>query len=520
MSAIGEYYIHYFKVNYQAYGIEQRNVGELLGSDNKKITKKNVKQIRKHYKASAPIQNLKSMRSVYGANDKLKSTTPIIASDIEHNLNKMFYSTNQNNQKKYIPTYQKVLQEQKDLKQEQLKDFCLDTLTYSGKEGGISKIKSKTLKEAPLGEKRQILIKDYIDKVTEMRKQAAQLINNGDDLIGNEILTKLDRLTEKYIQVSTTTYNKISNDLEDIGEIGYLNTKTRDTDAIVNGLNSIIEIYKLGIPPKYTIEGVGFEYWLATALGIYEKQTIQQMIQSVKGSGSYTTNTNPDNSVDDFAKSIGSDVRLQASYDHRNKIDVTTTWKNIQLDISAKAYDSFTKKYKWINVVGDTVLGEMLQVFSKQQIAHFANISALYLGEEAVYNSFLNEIKIGLFWQAITGNYGGNAYKNSAKWLILFDKNSKDENPIKVISINDILLHNNSNVDSKLSYLSIFLDGMPLKKWHLKNTWKSDGNGKKKSRSKAQERVNMALQDLHHTKVKASINMGYIIENNIGRTVI
>lgn len=30
----------------------------------------------------------------------------------------------------------------------------------------------------------------------------------------------------------------------------------------------------------------------------------------------------------------------------------------------------------------------------------------------------------------------------------------------------------------------------------------------------------MALQDLHHTKVKASINMGYIIENNIGRTVI
>lgn len=49
------------------------------------------------------------------------------------------------------------------------------------------------------------------------------------------------------------------------------------------------------------------------------------MVQSVKGSGSYTTNTNPDNSMDDFAKSIGSDVRLQASYDHRNKIDVTTT---------------------------------------------------------------------------------------------------------------------------------------------------------------------------------------------------
>lgn len=260
MSAIGEYYIHYFKVNYQAYGIEQRNVGELLGNDNKKITKKDVKQIRKDYKTSAPIQNLKSMRSVYGANDKLKSTTSLVALDIERNLNKMFYTTNQNNQKKYIPAYQKVLQEQKDLKQEQLKDFCLDTLTYSGKEGGISKIKSKTLKEAPLGEKRQILIKDYIDKVTEMRKQAAQLINNGDDLIGNEILTKLDRLTEKYIQVSTTTYNKISNDLEDIGEIGYLNTKTRDTDAIVNGLNSIIEIYKLGIPPKYTIEGVGFEY--------------------------------------------------------------------------------------------------------------------------------------------------------------------------------------------------------------------------------------------------------------------
>lgn len=182
------------------------------------------------------------------------------------------------------------------------------------------------------------------------------------------------------------------------------------------------------------------------------------------------------------------------------KIDVSLTWGDKQLGISAKNYDV---NY-YVHVVSGSSLLFMLQDVNSDFVNHFLNLYTSHgklKGQSSVTTdnmtlasrkgAILSEIKLILMYKALTGD---NYKRSSANLFIINDSKT---GTVKVFDMEEIMKKINGD---QIRGIKIN-DKTFNEKTTLKNDW-AEGSAK--------QRISKLLLDIHSQKVSASVEARYL----------
>lgn len=287
--------------------------------------------------------------------------------------------------------------------------------------------------------------------------------------------------------------------------------------------NELAEKYA-PLPPINLYEGTLWEALIAAIASIGAEVGIDEIYgvidQAVVGDKNIKVEKNYKNFIaSEVVKNTQKTVTQNIHRDtKRRKVDVSLTWKGQALKISAKNIRiNSANTYKWITVVDDTPLPNLLEAAKDQSsinmINHYLNLFTLhsnsiangaepdkitYKIRTAGKKQIQDAMKAYLFFSSLSGKEQGDINN-------VFAVHDKATNRIRFVLMDDLIdkiAKTTKNISIKLG------DSYMDKGVYFPQKW-FPNEGEKKPEY---ERIAQLLYDLHAVKVRASFNMIGLID--------
>ncbi len=244
---------------------------------------------------------------------------------------------------------------------------------------------------------------------------------------------------EKVKTLLTDTYQKTWEKVNNMGMA--VNKGTMKN--LIKQLNSIIDAYA-AMPAIQLQNGTFFERVLQIIPEMGQslaEKAVDDKIKSYSKGQSQVKVQIDEKYFQDQSMSIDLGDITQTIRASQNKIDVSFTWEDQQLNISAKNLD-LGKGYKFIHTTTGNSLLYMLQDENTDFVNHYLNIFAAHKDRgggslTAARKEVLDTLKLTLAYKGLTGDtYGrGNAMTN----VFIVNNYTGGKNHVKVISVANLL---------------------------------------------------------------------------------
>lgn len=476
MGAIGDY-VHYSAFGYMQHGITRH--GQFTTYEDQKGR---IRDLANSFKItnSKTLEQIENVVNGFSENPNFKNYLPEI-------------------QKKIIDTYQK------QVTGVNFSNYTVDLVNPQGKYG-VGRIKRHKRSDKSI----HFDVKEVTNKLLKMEDLIDKKIRKGQ--------IPKDNLSELQFQVQQA--KKLYKDIfgravQQMKSWGYKPSKEKIDSTKENLLrvrmNQIIDQY-LHVPPVSLMEGTLFEYVLAVAgyVGSGEaleniNYTIEQGVKGLEKNVSVQTQNN-------FIKTpkvqqiINEKVKIDSNgviSRGQSKVDVSFTWNNESVNISAKNVNIYGN-YKWITVVSDSPLLVMIMGMNPDFVNHYLNVytyhglpgkggSAKVSIVGSQYTGVGDDMKYALFYEGLTGStfHNGNDVAN------VFAINDKTSGKVRLIDMSYIL----SKMENSINTILVKVNGQDLTSMHFKNDWANS----------LDERIAHLVQQLHAAKVTIKFNLGSAI---------
>lgn len=300
-------------------------------------------------------------------------------------------------------------------------------------------------------------------------------------------------------------YNKLAKELRTVKQANgqdaataLLAERTKDLREKKRLLNELISEYA-AYPAVALQKGTFFEHLIAQAPKVAQNEAMNA-IGEVIGDVTESVAFNKEAFASQFLTQQVDEVLSKTSVS-QGKIDVSLTWKEKNLGISAKNYN--LDRY-YVHVLSGSSLLYMLQDLDSDFVNHFLNLYAAHGKREgqknvgidnvqlaAMKSSILPEIKLILLYKGLTGDTNGRSSAN------LFIINDSSKGKVKVLDMYKII----SKVEAQ-AIKGIKLNDKTLnEKIKFRNDW---------DLGSPQQRISKLLLDVHARKVSVAIGTEFL----------
>lgn len=300
-------------------------------------------------------------------------------------------------------------------------------------------------------------------------------------------------------------YNRLAKELRTVKQANgqdaataLLAERTKDLREKKRLLNELISEYA-AYPAVALQKGTFFEHLIAQAPKVAQNEAMNA-IGEVIGDVTESVAFNKEAFASQFLTQQVDEVLSKTSVS-QGKIDVSLTWKEKNLGISAKNYN--LDRY-YVHVLSGSSLLYMLQDLDSDFVNHFLNLYAAHGKREgqknvgidnaqlaAMKSSILPEIKLILLYKGLTGDTNGRSSAN------LFIINDSSKGKVKVLDMYKII----SKVEAQ-AIKGIKLNDKTLnEKIKFRNDW---------DLGSPQQRISKLLLDVHARKVSVAIGTEFL----------
>ena len=244
---------------------------------------------------------------------------------------------------------------------------------------------------------------------------------------------------EKVKTLLTDTYQKTWEKVNNMGMA--VNKGTMKN--LIKQLNSIIDAYA-AMPAIQLQNGTFFERVLQIVPEMGQslaEKAVDDKIRSYSKGQSQVKVQIDEKYFQDQSMSINLGDITQTIRTSQNKIDVSFTWEDQQLNISAKNLD-LGKGYKFIHTTTGNSLLYMLQDENTDFVNHYLNIFAAHKDRgggslTAARKEVLDTLKLTLAYKGLTGDTYGRS--NAMTNVFIVNNYTGGKNHVKVISVANLL---------------------------------------------------------------------------------
>lgn len=308
----------------------------------------------------------------------------------------------------------------------------------------------------------------------------------------------LQEVKRLYEQVYGQTYDAIAaSGLKDPATI----VSNSKVGALRSRMNALIR--ELGaIPPSALWDGTFLEYALAAAAFQHSNLApaeIQEFLKkTVQGDRHIDVDFARENFVFDqvISNNLGNvNGHVQST---RGKVDVTFTWNEIPLNITAKNIAIKNTTHHWIHTVSASPLWTMVQQLDANVMNHYLNLFTLHDNKQRAFQSndgfateqrsVAEDLKLYLFGTSLTGQFNNDIANVMAI-------NDKVTGGLRLISTTELF----DRLAKKMNQISVKINtGAYLHKYYYSNKWSKTG---------VADRLATLMAEVHKAKIYASFNM-------------
>lgn len=336
------------------------------------------------------------------------------------------------------------------------------------------------------------------DIISRINKLESIIIENAEKLEIPKGMSTQVRQLKSY-------YNKLAKELKVVKQANgqdaataLLAERTKDLREKKRLLNELISEYA-PYPAVALQKGTFFEHLIAQAPRVAQNEAMNA-IGEVIGDVTESVAFNKEAFASQFLTQQVDEILSKTSVS-QGKIDVSLTWKEKNLGISAKNYN--LDRY-YVHVLSGSSLLYMLQDLDSDFVNHFLNLYAAHGKMEgqknvgidnsrlaAMKSGILQEIKLILLYKGLTGDTSGRSSAN------LFIINDSSKGKVKVLDMYEIINRVGAQKIKGIKLNDKTLD----EKIKFRNDWDIGS---------PQQRISKLLLDVHARKVSVAIGTEFL----------
>lgn len=353
-------------------------------------------------------------------------------------------------------------------------------------------------------------MRQLVNKINKLevifQKQSKKALSKG---LTTQDLKEFESKIKQIKKLYKDAYGKVIDELDDKTIQKMSTTGGKEVRALRDELNSAIATYA-SYPALSLYEGTLWEYILgatAYAAGKTAYSTLEEAIQkTIQGNQNIETQFN----TRAFAAGVLKNIKInntaleiveKEDTSVRSKIDVSLTWGQEKLNISAKNI-AVHDTHGFATLVSNSPLLVMIQNMDTDFVNHYLNCRILhlhgtkYMRLDSAYstqkqnvNQATDEMSKNLIITALTGL----GVRDTNKQVNIFAVNDKNKRGIKIITVHKLAkkLEN--------AQLSVKFGKHRITQYYFKANKEFQGQN-------AIQRINGLMQELHALKVHASFN--------------
>lgn len=282
---------------------------------------------------------------------------------------------------------------------------------------------------------------------------------------------------------------------------GWTWKKAEMTDyQLMQKINELIEEYA-AYPAMNAQQGLAFEAMIAMAPYVAQDMAYEEAAKQISGAIHEKVQFDTKKFASFVQAEIGDNVFMSTSGSSASgKVDVQLHWNNKLAKISAKNVN-LSSGHAWVHIVSGSSLLYLLQDVNANFVNHFLNLVAEHsdrAGLTGMRNTILEEVKLILFYKALTGsNYG----RSTADTFVIND-NSRPGG-VRVYCMNDIVQSVLKSGSTR--NISVNNGSSPLANIRLQNDFiANDTTGA--------SRISKLLANAHQQKISVKFNASNVLK--------